>query len=97
MENFRVDDLIRFDGSSSKFEKILSIEFLNGEQAGYVGKPDLKCVCIKTDGLGMIGFVGTKYTKGFTAEQKQQQVAAALEYQETLTKTGKQRKQKLAA
>lgn len=98
MENFQIGDLIRFDGlSGSKWEKIVSIEFMNGEQAGYVNRPDLQCVCIKTNNIGMTGFVGTKYTKGFTAEQKQQQVADALEYQETLTKTGKPRKQKLAA
>ena len=98
MENFQIGDLIRFDGlSGSKWERIVSIEFMNGEQAGYVNRPDLQCVYIKTNNIVITGFVGTKYTKGFTAEEKQQQVADALKYQETLTKTGKQRKQKLAA
>lgn len=97
MENFQIGDLIRFDGASSRWEKIVSIEFLNGEQAGYVNRPDLQCVRIKTNGSGMIGFVGSKYTKGFTAEEKQKQVDKALAYQETLTKTGKTRKQKIAA
>lgn len=97
VKNFQIGDLIRFDGTSSKFEKIVSIEFMNGEQAGYVNRPDLQRVRIKTNGSGMIGFVGDKYTKGFTAEEKQQQVSHALAYQETLTKTGKPRKQKLAA
>lgn len=97
MENFQIGELIRFDGTSAKWEKIVSIEFLNGEQAGYVNRPDLQCVRIKTNDSGMIGFVGSKYTKGFTAEEKQQQVSRALAYQETLTKTGKPRKQKLAA
>jgi hypothetical protein len=37
------------------------------------------------------------YRKGFSVEKKQEQVTEALAYQATLTKTGKPRKQKLAA
>lgn len=98
MENFQIGDFIQFD-RFSKFAKVTDIQFLSGAEAGYVNNPELQCVSLKVEGYtGIIGFVGkTTYRKGFTAEEKQQQVNRALAYQETLTKMGKPRKEKLAA
>lgn len=107
MENFQIGDSIRFDGfhagsyvQPTQWAKITSVEFITGKQAGYANpeNADLQCVRLETTYGSAVGFVGkTTYRKGFAAEEKQQQVNQALAYQETLTKTGKPRKQKLAA
>lgn len=107
MENFQIGDLIRFDGFNAgsysqptAWAKVTLIEFITSKQAGlmYQENVDLQCVRLETTLGTVVGFVGkTKYRKGFTAEQKKEQVNEALAYQQTLTKAGKPRKQKLAA
>ena len=105
LENFEIGDLIRFDGfhagsyvEPTRWAKVISKEIVPATEVGYVNNYEL-CVKVETSQGTVTGFVGGKSTwrKGFSAEQKQAQVNEALAYQETLTKTGKPRKQKLAA
>jgi hypothetical protein len=107
IENFQVGDSIRFDGFNAgsfvqptKWAKVTSVQFLTRSEAGYYWEDseNPNCVRLETTYGSVTGFVGkTKYRKGFSAEQKQQQIDQALQYQATLTKFGKPRKQKLAA
>lgn len=104
MENFQIGDSIRFDGfhagsfvQPTKWAKVTGIQFLSGAEAGYVSDPELQCVRLETTYGSAIGVVGkSTYRKAFTMEEKLKQRLSALAYQETLTKTGKPRKQKLA-
>lgn len=93
----KVGDLVLIDGipgmTKSRFGKITEIQTGPGRDFGYPvqGADSLAHRIVTTAGT-LIGFENCKYRKGFTAEEKQAQVAQALEYQATLTKTGKPKK-----
>ena len=106
LENFEIGDSIRIDGFNAGsyveptvWAKVTGKKFLNGVEAGYVDYPERQFVEIETSHGNLLSMIGGDaiYRKGFSVEKKQEQVTEALAYQATLTKTGKPRKQKLAA
>lgn len=105
IEEFEVGDLLYMPGFSAgsyaqpnRWLTVTEVVRLNGDEAGYVGRPDLQCVkilarCGTEENHGVTGFVGgTKYRYGMTAAQKADLRARALAYQATLTKSGTVRK-----
>ena len=103
LEDFKPGDLIYSDaipciGRRAEWHRVTAVKFLSGEEAGYVNRPELKCVNVECEKYTMGGFVGSSKARfGMTGEQKDDLRRRALAYQATLTKSGKVAKRQLVA
>jgi len=94
LEDFKPGDLVYSDavpciGRRAEWHRVTSVKLLNGAEAGYPNRPDLKCVRVECDKYTMGGFVGSSKARfGMTGPQKDDLRARALAYQSTLTKSG---------
>ena len=95
LEDFKPGDLIYSDatpciGRRAEWHRVTEVKLLNGVEAGYPNRPDLKCVRVECDKYTMGGFVGSSKARfGLTGPQKDDLRRRALAYQATLTKSGK--------
>jgi len=95
LEDFKPGDLIYSGavpciGRRAEWHRVTSVRLLDGAEAGYPNRPDLKCVRVECDKYTMGGFVGSSKARfGMTGPQKDDLRVRALAYQATLTKSGK--------
>lgn len=91
VENFKVGDLILYEGlSSAKFSKISEVVSGPGSMFGYGENAEFPCVKIVCGEGSLVAFAGKSVArKGFSGAEKEAQKALALEFQASLNKAGK--------